>query len=400
MRQKMFLVPLMIIILAAAACEPDPSVVHKKAFVVDAHSDVLYRIAGHGGDFGVGSPNAQVDIEKLEKGGVDLQFLAVWVPSRYASEGEGDPDSSAYFADHLLDVFEEQLERYPDRISLALTPADARKIRDSGRTALSLGIEGGHAIENSIDKLEHFYERGVRYMTLTWANSTDWAVAARSELDVGPERRGLTALGREIVRKMNELGMMVDISHVHESTFWDVLEVSADPVIASHSCAAALNPHHRNLTDEQMVRLANNGGVLCINFYPLFLDSAYRAAYNVAEEEYKSEIDSIRAMYRETDWGQYMSLRRQIFSRKTSEHEITIDRIIDHIDHVVAVAGIDHVGLGSDFDGIDVTPVGMEDATKFPALTRRLLERGYSPENVKKILGDNLMRVFSDVTEH
>jgi len=396
--RRVFFPVLLAVLLTALACEPDPAVLHEEAFVVDAHSDVLYRISSHGGDIGGGSPNAQVDLEKLETGGVDLQLMAAWVPSRYVSEGEGDPDSSAYFADHLIDLFEEQLDRYPDRIDLALTPSDAHRIRQSGKTAFALGIEGGHAIENSLDKLEHFYNRGVRYMTLTWVNSTDWAVAARSEPDVGPDRQGLTEFGREIVRKMNELGMIVDVSHVHESTFWDVMDVSSDPVIASHSCTAALNPHHRNLTDDQLVRLAENGGVLCINFYPLFLDSAYRTAYNMAEEEYKSEIDSIRSMYRETDWGLYMNLRRQIMSRKTSGREVTVDTIIDHIDHVVAVAGIDHVGLGSDFDGIDVTPVGMEDATGFPALTIRLLERGYSPAEVNKIVGGNFLRVFGEVT--
>jgi len=395
------ILPALLIVLAAAiGCEPDPARVHEEAFVVDAHSDALYRISSHGGDFGGSSPNAQVDIDKLERGGVDLQFMAVWVPARYVSQGEGDPDSSAYFADHLIDLFDEQLEKYSGSIGLALTPTDARVIRESGRIAFALGIEGGHAIENSLEKLEHFYDRGVRYMTLTWAISTDWAVAARSEPDVGPDRRGLTEFGREVVRKMNGLGMMVDVSHVDENTFWDVLDTSTDPVIASHSCAAALNPHHRNLTDEQLAGLAKNGGVLCINFYPLFLDSAYRSAYNAAEEEYKSEIDSIRSMYRETDWGLYMSLKRQIVSRKTSRHEVTIDTIVNHIDHVVKVAGIDHVGLGSDFDGIDVTPLGMEDSTRFPALTRRLLMRGYSPADVKKILGGNFLRVFSEVTEH
>lgn len=381
------------------ACSHDPARIHDEAFVADLHSDALYRLWKRGGDLGNNSRNAQVDIEKMKKGGVDLQFLAVWVPEKYVSEGEGDPDSSAYIADKLIDIFYEQLDKYGDQIGLARSAKEAYALNKQGKIGLSLGIEGGHAIENSLDLLEHFYERGARYVTLTWMNSTDWAVAARESLDVGPERRGLTDFGRQVVSKMNELGMIVDISHVHESTFRDALEVSKDPVIASHSCTAALNPHFRNLSDEQITRLAANGGVLCLNFYPLFLDSAYRSAYNAATEEFKTEIDSIRSLYREKDWGLYLKLRREIISRKTSRHRVTLDRLIDHIDHVVAIAGIDHVGIGSDFDGIDVTPVGLEDASKLPALTRRLLERGYTEEDVRKILGGNFMRVFMEVTQ-
>ncbi len=386
-------------LIVSFSCIPDPARIHEQAFVADAHSDALYRIYGHGGDLGVSSPNAHVDIEKLKVGGVDLQFLAAWVPPRYVSSGENDPDSSAYLTDQLIDLFYEQVEKYDEDLGAAFSASDARRIRESGKIALALGIEGGHAIENRLDLLQHFYDRGVRYMTITWTNSTDWAVAAREEPDVGPDRRGLTPFGREVIAKMNDLGMMVDVSHVHESTFWDIIEVSQDPVIASHSCAAAINPHHRNLTDEQLRALAENGGVLCLNFYPPFLDSAYRRGYNSAEEQYKAEIDSIRSLYRESDWGLYLQLRKEIISRNTLGREVTIDTMIDHIDHVVSVAGIDHIGLGSDFDGIDVTPVGMENSSKLPALTKRLLERGYTPGDVVKILGGNLMRVFAAVTE-
>jgi membrane dipeptidase len=384
--------------LLALACVPDPSRVHEEAFVADAHSDALYRIHSHGGDLSGDLPEAHVDIEKLSRGGVDLQFLAVWVPTSYMSKGEDDPDSSALIAGQLIDIFENQVKNYGDRIALARTVSEAFVIRDTGKIALALGIEGGHMIENSLELLRGYHERGVRYMTLTWTASTDWAIAAREEPDVPPERPGLTEFGKSVVTTMNELGMMVDVSHVAEKTFYAALEVTKDPVIASHSCAAAIQPHHRNLTDDQIRRLAENGGVLCINFYPVFLDSAYRRAYVRAEEEYKAEIDSIRTLYREKDWGLYMRLRGQIISRKTSDHPVTIDTIIDHIDHVVRVAGVDHVGLGSDFDGIDVTPVGLENVSKLPDLTKRLLERGYTPGEVAKILGGNLLRVFREVS--
>ncbi len=389
----------LIAVLLAAGCVTDPLTIHERAFVVDAHSDALYRLYTRGGDLGVPSPTAHVDLDKLRTGGVDLQFLAVWVPSRYVSEGENDPDSSAIVADAMIDMFFIQLEENREAAGFAGSAAEARVVRDSGKIALALGIEGGHVIQNSLDLLEHFHERGVRYMTLTWVNSTDWAVAAREEPDVGPDREGLTDLGRAIVGRMNDLGMIVDVSHVDESTFWDVLEATRHPVIASHSCAAALNPHHRNLTDGQLRGLAENGGVLCVNFYPNFLDSAYRSAYNRAETEYAAEIDSIRSLYRESDWGLYLQLRGRVIARKTAEHDVTVDTIIDHIDHAVEVVGIDHVGLGSDFDGIDVTPAGMENASMYPRLTRRLLERGYSPADIGKILGGNIMRVFESVTD-
>lgn len=386
-------------VLLGVGCAVDSAAVHDRAFVVDAHSDALYRLYTRGGDLGTPTQTAHVDIQKLRAGGVDLQFLAVWVPSRYVSEGENDPDSSAIVADAIIDTFFTQLERNSADVGFAHSADEAREIHRSGKIALALGIEGGHVIENSLELLEHFYDRGVRYMTLTWMNSTDWAVAAREEPDVGPEREGLTELGRSIVSRMNDLGMIIDVSHVDKNTFHDVLDVSRKPVIASHSCAAALHHHYRNLTDEQLRDLAANGGVLCINFYPNFLDSSYRQAYNIAEAEYEAEIDSIRSLYRETDWGLYLQLRSRIISRKTSGHEVTIDTIIDHIDHVVKVAGIDHVGLGSDFDGIDVTPEGMENASMYPRLTRRLLERGYSPQEVEKIMGANIMRVFSAVAQ-
>lgn len=389
----------LLLFLHAQGCTPDAARLHREAFVADAHSDALYRIHTHGGDLSGDLPQAHVDIEKLARGGVDLQFLAVWVPTRYVSQGAGDPDSSAAMADHLIDLFDEQVGKYPDRIALARTASEALDINGSGKIALSLGIEGGHAIENSLELLRHFCERGVRYMTLTWANSNDWAIAAREESDVPPERPGLTEFGKSVVAAMNELGMMVDLSHVDPKTFYAALEVTKDPVIVSHSCASAVHRHHRNLTDDEIRRLAENGGVLCINFYPVFLDSAYRSAYRMAEEEYKAEIDSIRTLYRENDWGLYNRLRGEIISRKTSEHPVTIDTLIDHIDHVVRIAGVDHVGLGSDFDGIDVTPTGLENASKLPELTKRLLERGYAREEVSKILGGNLLRVFREVTE-
>jgi membrane dipeptidase len=384
--------------LLACACVPDPARVHEEAFVVDAHSDALYRMYTHGGDFAEEIPDAQVDIGKLTRGGVDLQFMAVWVPTRYMSKGEGDPDSSALIASRMLDLFETQVAHYGDRIALARTGSEALAVRDTGKIALALGIEGGHMIENSLELLRGFHGRGARYMTLTWTASTEWAIAAREEPDVPPERPGLTGFGREVIATMNEIGMMVDVSHVAEKTFYDVLEVTKDPVIASHSCTAAINPHHRNLTDDQIRRLAENGGVLCINFYPVFLDSAYRNAYSRAEEEFKTEIDSIRTLYRETNWALYMNLRGEILMRRTSRHPVTIDTLIDHIDHVVRIAGADHVGLGSDFDGIDVTPTGLENATTFPGITERLLERGYTAQEVGKIMGGNVLRIFREVS--
>jgi membrane dipeptidase len=350
------------------------------------------------GDYRLGDRNVEghVDLPRLAEGGVDLQFFACWPSPGFLPRGEGDPDSSAYRVESMIDAFYSELEDNPESLGLARNAAEAAEIISQGKIAGVLAIEGGHAIENSLDVLRGFYDRGVRYMTLTWNNSTDWADAAAEAEDGRETHGGLTGFGREIVRTMNELGMIVDVSHVAESTFWDVMEVTEDPVIASHSCAHALCPHYRNLNDRQLEAMAANNGVVGINFYAGYLDSTYARIMEEVPKTYKAQFDSLAELYggnRDLLWR----ARRQIYRRATRDVTVTLDTLCDHIDHVAHVAGIDHVALGSDFDGVSRLPDGLDDASHMPKITAVLVDRGYTRAEIEKILGGNVMRLFGEV---
>jgi membrane dipeptidase len=350
------------------------------------------------GDYRLGDRNVEghIDLPRLAEGGVDLQFFACWPSPGFLPSAEGDPDSSAYRVNSMIDAFYRELEANPEVLGAAADAAQAREIISQGKIAGVLAIEGGHAIENSLEKLREFHERGVRYMTLTWNNSTDWADAAAQVSEGAEGHGGLTEFGREVVRTMNELGMIVDISHVAESTFWDVLEVTQDPVIASHSCAFSLCPHYRNLNDRQLKAMAANNGVVGINFYTGYLDSTYARVMEEVPKTYKAQFDSLAEVYggdRELLWR----ARRQIYRRATRGIVVSLDTLVDHIDHVAHVAGVDHVGLGSDFDGVSRLPEGLEDASQMPKITAILVDRGYTGEEIKKILGGNVMRLFGEV---
>jgi membrane dipeptidase len=385
-----------VFIISCSVQPPDYREIHDDAFIIDLHSDSIDRIIDDKSDFGVLSEYGHMDLPRMAEGGVDFQFFAIWVTPDLLPEEEGDPDSSAIRAHEMLDLFDEILAKYSDKIGLATTAAEAKKIAESGRVAAAIGLEGGHIIENSLEKLHEFYGRGARYMTLTWNNTNDWADAAKEETEDGTTHGGLTDFGEEVVREMNRIGMIVDISHVSESTFWDVLEIVDQPVIASHSCVYTIDPHYRNLKDEQIKAIAENGGVIGINFYPAYLDSTYNRLENLAYEASKAERDSLREVYSD-NLGEYYRLSRDIIKREMSGYTIPITVIVDHIDYIVHLVGADYVGLGSDFDGVPSLPAGIEDVTKLPNLTRILIERGYDEIEIKKILGGNFLRVFEAV---
>lgn len=379
------------------SCSPDPEELHRDATVVDLHCDTLMRVLG-GYRLSDRNPEGHIDLPRLQEGGVDLQFFACWPSPEYISLGEGDPDSSAYQVSRMIDAFYEELEKNRDVMGQALNAAQARELISEGKVAAALAIEGGHAIENSLEKLEEFHSRGVRYMTLTWNNTNDWADAAKQASEEGPIHGGLTDFGREVIRAMNRLGMIVDVSHVAECTFWDVIETSKDPVIASHSCAYALCPHYRNLNDRQLKAIAATDGVVCVNFYVGYLDSTYARTMEEVPRVYKAEFDSLAEVFGENSELLWKA-RRQIYRKATDAVEVPLERIVDHIDYVAHVAGIDHVGLGSDFDGVSNLPEGLEDAGDLPKITHVLIDRGYKPSEVRKILGDNAMRVFEAVCD-
>jgi membrane dipeptidase len=364
---------------------------HYDAIVADTHNDVLLR-AMEGEDISVETRVGHSDLVRLKKGGVDIQVFAVWVdPIAF----EKKPFKRAK---DMIDTLYSIARRNSDKIAVVRNSAELEKAIAEGKICAVIGVEGGHAIENSIEKLEELYKLGVRYLGLTWNNSTDWASSAFDET-TNPDKvkiTGLSEFGKKVVEKMNELGMIVDVSHLGEKAFWDVVKVTKKPIIASHSSVYKLCPHYRNLKDEQIKAIAQTGGVVFVNFYAEYIDSTFNTKRKKLEEKYKSQFDSIRVLY-EHDQNAYRRARRQLMQKIAEELRPPLDVLIDHIDYIAKLVGVDHVGIGSDFDGISITPLEMDDVTFLPNITKKLLERGYSTDDVKKILGGNFLRVFKQV---
>ncbi|HZI19059.1 MAG TPA: dipeptidase [Pyrinomonadaceae bacterium] len=371
--------------------------IHRKAVVVDGHNDITEHMADTGYD--IGTPSAgkyHTDLARLMEGGVTGQFFSVYVDRKYAgvdfiNRNYVREGGSARRALDLIDVMHRAVERHPDRMMLAVSTADIRRAKRERKVAMLLGIEGGHAIENSLSALRQFYRLGVRYMTLTHNNTNEWADACCDAARHG----GLSEFGREVVREMNRLGMFVDVSHVSDETMNDVLDVTTAPVIASHSSARALNGHRRNIPDELLRRIAKNGGVVMVNFYPAFIDERVRLAGLERDERLKDQRAALRERFSDDPARLEEELNKLNAANPLPPAPLSI--LIDHIDHIAKVAGADHVGLGSDFDGVPTLPVGMEDVSKLPVITYELLRRGYGETDVRKILGGNAMRAFAEV---
>jgi membrane dipeptidase len=339
--------------VAEEEAEPiSPALLHDRALVIDAHADTPLRLM-KGEDICQRSDSGHLDFPRMREGGVKAQFFSIFVYPQAV------PESNFARALKIIDSLERSVKSCPDQVEIATTATVVEELHRKGKLAALIGVEGGHAIAGSLDKLRILHERGARYLTLTWSNTNEFA---DSSGDAG-RWGGLNQLGRLVVAEMNRLGMIVDISHVSDKTFWDVMEVTRKPVIASHSSCRALHDVPRNLSDEMLRAVSRNGGVVCINFYPLFLSPSFRPKKEGTNEA----------------------------------HDVTLDILIDHVDHAIRVAGVDHVGLGSDFDGIDAVPVGMEDVTRMPAITEALLSRGYAPQDIEKVLGLNLLRVMREV---
>jgi membrane dipeptidase len=352
--------------------------------VVDGHIDTPQRMLDAGDDISRRLGDGHVDIPRMRDGGIGAAFFSIWVDDTYA------PGAAYNRAQALIDAVRSFAERAPDA-ELATSAAEVRAAVARGRVAALMGLEGGHAIENSLEKLDALYARGVRYMTLTWNNGNDWA---GSSLD--PVRQGgLSPFGRTVIRRMNELGMLVDVSHVSDATFWDVMATTKCPVIASHSGCRALAAHPRNLTDAQLRAVAANDGLVGIIFFPVFLDEHFAGQYAELNSRLQPQFDAIRARYPGKPGIADLEID-QLRATQLEESDIPeLGRLVDHIDHAVQVMGIDHVGLGSDFDGIGVLPRPMKDATSLPLLAQALEARGYGDSDVRKILGENFLRVLS-----
>jgi membrane dipeptidase len=369
---------------------------HDSALVVDTHADTPQRFLDEGFDIGSTDPKdpGHISLDKARRGNLGAEFFSIWV----------EPDTNqGHFARHTFDLIDsvyEQAARHPDRMVMCFSPNDIDRAHKEHKLAALMGIEGGHSIENDIHLLRDYYRLGVRYMTLSWSNTNEWADSSGDIDDAKVEHHnGLTDFGKQVVLEMNRMGMMVDISHVADKTFWDVMATSKAPVIASHSSARALVDAPRNMTDEMLKAMTTNGGVVQVNFFSGFVDEDYRKANQAqakaeaaAVQEY---VDQMKAQGKAVNYVEEDRIERE-WSAKIPRPPLK--SLIDHIDHVAKVAGIDHVGLGSDFDGVSgATPQGIDSAADLPKITQALLDRGYSAEDIKKILGGNLMRVFREV---
>jgi membrane dipeptidase len=372
--------------------------VYREAYVIDTHNDMPSRILDDGYDPDVRHPpgfrptEGNTDFPRLVESGMTAEFMSAWVDAPYAVR----PGASLARALQHIETIHAFVDRHPDRLLFATTAADVRRAKAEGKVAILIGVEGGHAIEGSLEHLRELYARGARYLTLTWNNGNAWA---GSSIGVdGTRSGGLTPFGREVVHEMNRLGMLVDLSHVSDSTFYDAIAVAAVPVIASHSSARALSDVPRNLTDDQLRAIARNGGVVNVNFYSRFIDSRYRADIERVEETVRAARAAARAAGEDsTTAAKRIATLQDSLTAAITPTPFSV--LIDHIDHIAKVAGVDHVGLGSDFDGVSALPLGMEDVTRLPRIAQALLDRGYSDDDVKKILGGNMLRVMTRVLD-
>jgi membrane dipeptidase len=354
------------------------------AVTVDTHADTPSEFLDHPFDLGALNSRGHFDYPRMKAGGLDAEFFAAYVPAKYANKG------AAAYCLKIMETIHEMADNYPSWVRFATSTSGIRAAVADNRRAILIGIEGGHAIEDSLDLLRAFYRFGARYMTLTHTNTNNWADSSTDEA----KHNGLTPFGKQVVLEMNRLGMLVDISHVADKTFFDVVEVSKAPVIASHSSSRALANVPRNMTDDMLRALAKNGGVAMVNFYPVFLSDEVAKASKARDEKLKPEIAALKAKDPDEGTEYQEGVRKLMAANPLPKVSWTV--IVDHIDHMVNVAGIDHVGIGSDFDGIPSTPEGMEDVSKLPAIPAELKRRGYSDTDVKKIMGENFMRVFGE----
>lgn len=376
--------------------QTDYRILHRSALVADGHNDTVGRMLDENLDISQRLADGNIDLPRLKEGGLDLPFFGAWVDPKYITSGTGkDKDQSAERVHAMIDAVEKLVAANPSAVGFAKSTAEAEQLIADDKIALAMGIEGGHAIENSLAELERFAQRGIRYMTLTWNNSLDWATSGKDEAEKTDLKfRGLTKFGKQVVRKMNDLGVMVDISHVGVQTFWDAIHTTRKPVIASHSCAYALCAHFRNLRDDQIKAVAKNGGVILVNFYAGFLDSTYdrkRAKSEPLLAKLRKQATDPDGTFNQVKFGQ---LVQEQGGEEIKSLRPPLSLLIDHIEYIAKLVGPEYVGLGSDFDGVSALPQEMDDVSKLPLITKSLQERGWSDDAIKKILGENFMRVW------
>src|SRR5215470_17700110 len=376
-----------------------PAAIHQSALIVDTHADTPQRFLDEHFDLGQDTPvsDGHEDLGKIKKGNLAAEFFSIWV----------EHDFKGHYAKRAMDLIDsvyQQAARRPDKMTMAFAAADIVRARQQHKFAALMGIEGGHAIENDIRLLRDFYRLGVRYMTLTWSNTNEWGDSSGDINNPNVQHHnGLTDFGKDVVREMNRLGMIVDISHVSDATFYITMTISRAPVIASHSSSRALANHPRNMTDDMLRAMARNGGVVMVNFYSAFVDQNYLNASSDPEKvkQRDQEVAVFAKAHAHADgspvtYNEYASTEKKWAAQFPRP---PFKSLIDQIDHIAKVAGIDHVGLGSDFDGVTSLPQGIDSVADLPKITEALYQRGYSREDILKILGGNFLRVMRQVEE-
>lgn len=363
--------------------------IHRRAIVVDTHDDTTQRLLfDETFDIGRRHDNGNIDVPRMREGGLDALFFSIWVP------GDVTGPAAVRRAMALIDSVHEAVRRHPTDLVLATTAADIRRAAAAGKIAALMGMEGGHMIDDDLGLLRSYASLGIRYLTLTHSVNTNWADSSGDT----PKHNGLTAFGKDVVRELNRLGVMVDVSHVADKTFYDALEVTRVPVIASHSSCRALSNHPRNMTDDMLRALARNGGVVMINFSVGFLSEEHRVASQKAGGTAKMFEEQLKTCGNEACAILESDRLTRNAMMSGALPKVSWETIVDHIDHAVKVAGVEHVGLGSDFDGTSL-PLGMEDASMLPKLTQALLDRNYSERDIQRILGGNILRVMERVEQ-
>ena len=362
-----------------------PITAQQRAVTVDTHADTPTEYMQHPFDLGAWNTRGHFDYPRMKAGGLDAEFFAAYVPAKYANNG------AAAFCMKIMEIIHEMVDGYPQWVRYAQSTSDIRRIVAGGHRAILIGIEGGHAIEDSLDLLRAFYRFGARYMTLTHTNTNNWADSSTDEA----KHNGLTPFGRQVVLEMNRLGMLIDISHVSDKTFYDAITTSKAPIFASHSSARVFSDHPRDMNDDMLRAIAKNHGVVDVNFYPVFLSDEVRKASKERDERLKSAIADLKAKDPSESEVYQTELKKLMDANPLPK--VSYTAIVDHIDHIVRVAGIESVGIGSDFDGIPETPKGMEDVSHLPEIRKELERRGYSEADIRKIMGENFMRVFAEV---
>ena len=373
----------------------DPLAIHRRAIIVDMHADTTQRLVDEKVDLAQRLPDGHLDSVRAKEGGLDAQFFSIWVePELFGGGGPG----AMKRADVQIEAVRALAAKHPETWELATTAADVRRIASSGKIAALMGMEGGYAIDEKIENVDRYYQMGVRYLSGAWSVSTSWAGSSGDEAG---KTRGLNDFGKQVIREMNRLGMMVDVSHLSDKAFWDIVNTSTQPVIATRSGCRAITNVPLNLTDEMIVALAKTGGVVNVIFYPEHIEPGYAAKKKKLDAEIASMVQ--RASDEEKGDVAHKKLARDRVRQREYLNRlppVTVARIADHIDHIVKLVGIDHVGIGSDFDGVQVVPADLKSIADLPNLTAELLRRGYSESDIDKILGGNMLRVMEEVARH